>query len=97
MNRALGPIIAKSKAMGGLPFKCFIKLFHSLVLPIITVLVLQQYGGTEIILVLTPIFNHACRFELGVGKYMTNAAIQGDMGWRILWQHQWLCFLEHAK
>ena len=35
-SRALGSIIAKSKSLGGLPFKCFSKLYDSLVLPILT-------------------------------------------------------------
>ena len=33
----------------------------------------------------------ACRFFLGVGKRTPNAAVQGEMGWTVPWQHQWLC------
>ncbi len=34
-RRALGLVIAKDKAYGGMPFKCFTKLYHSMVLSII--------------------------------------------------------------
>ena len=29
------------------------------------------------------VFNQACRFFLGVGKYTPVAAIRGEMGWKI--------------
>ena len=35
-NRALGLIICKAKAYGGMPYSCFTKLYNALVLPIIT-------------------------------------------------------------
>ena len=31
-----------------------------------------------------------CRYFLGVNKYTPNVAIQGDMGLRVPWQHQWI-------
>ena len=34
-HRALGLLIVKSKAYGGLPFNCFKKLYNSLIQPII--------------------------------------------------------------
>lgn len=87
-GRALGCLIAKSKTYGGLPFNCFTKLYDSLVLPII------MYGaavwGTREYSCINAIHNRACRFFLGVPKHTPNLAVQGDMGWKIPWHHQWL-------
>ena len=33
-SRALGILIAKSKALGGMPFKCFKKLYETMFLPV---------------------------------------------------------------
>ena len=76
-NRALGLIICKAKAYGGMPYSCFTKLYNALV-PIIT------YGsaiwGDKSYSHIDALHNKACRFFLGVGKYTSNAAILGDMG-----------------
>ena len=92
-NRALGAIIAKSKSLGGFPFKCFTKLFDSLVLPILTYA--AAVWGYKSFSCINAVFNRACRFYLGVGKYTPNAAIQGDMGWKTMWQHQWSCIFKN--
>ena len=94
-NRALGAIIAKSKVLGGFPFKCFTKLFDSLVLPILTYA--SAVWGYRSYSCINAVFNRACRFYLGVGKYTPNAAIQGDMGWKTTWQHQWSCIFKNWK
>jgi len=77
-SRALGLLIAKSKAYGGMPFKCFRKLYESLVLPVI------HYGaaiwGHCEYTCINAVHNRACRYFLGVGKFTANAAVQGDTG-----------------
>lgn len=85
-NRALGAIIAKCRCMGGFPFKCYTKLFESLVLPILTYA--AAVWGYKSYSCDNAVFNRACRFYLGVGKYTPKAAVQGDMGWKTPWQHQ---------
>ena len=88
-GRALGLMIAKAKAYGGLPYDCYTKLFNSLVQPII------DYGaavwGTKEFSCINAVQNRACRFFMGVGRYTPNAATQGDMGWCCQNQKQWLC------
>ena len=77
-NHAFGAIIAKCEAMGGFLFKCFTKLFESVLLPII-VYDFAVWGCRNYCFI-DVIFNCACRFNLGVGKHTANAAIQGDIG-----------------
>ena len=88
-GRALGLLIAKSKANGGMPYKCFTKLYESLVQPVI------DYGsaiwGTKNFSCINAVQHRACRFFMGVGKYTPNCAVQGDMGWPLPAYNQWLC------
>ena len=85
-NRALGLLIAKSKACGGLPYNCFSKLYESMVIPII------MYGasvwGHKQYSCINAVHNRLCRYFLGVGKFTPNAAVQGDMGLKVPWQYQ---------
>ena len=37
---------------------------------------------------INAVHNRMCRYYLGVNKFTPNAAIQGDMGVRVPWQHQ---------
>ena len=87
-NRALGLIICKAKAYGGMPYSCFTKLYNALVLPIIT------YGsaiwGDKSYSHIDAVHNKACRFFFGVGKYTPNAAIQGEMGWPLPIYYHWV-------
>ena len=92
-NRALGAIIAKCKVLGGFPYKCFTKLFEYLVLPILTYA--TAVWGYKSHSCINAVFNRACRFYLGVGKYTPNAAIQDDMGWKTPWQNQWSCIFKN--
>ena len=58
-SRALGLLIAKSKAMGGIPYNCFKKLYESIVLSVI------HYGsavwGQNQFTSINAIHNRACR------------------------------------
>ena len=78
-NRALGLIIAKSKAFGGLPYDVLYKLYESLVCPVI------RYGapiwGTECFSCIQAVQNRAARYFLNVGKYTPVAAVNGDTAW----------------
>ena len=88
-TRALGLLIAKSKAHGGMPYNCFSKLYDALVQSIFS------YGaaiwGDREFSSVNAVQNRACRFFLGVGKYTPNSAVQGDMGWALSIHKQWLC------
>ena len=63
-QRALGLIIAKSKAFGGIPFNCFKKMYESIVVPIV------NYGscvwGQQQFSSINSVHNRACRYFLGV-------------------------------
>lgn len=88
-GRALGLLIAKFKAYGGMHYDCFTKLYHSLVQPVI------DYGaaiwGTKSYSCINAVQHRACRFYMGVGKYTPNTAVIGDMGWTLPGQKQWIC------
>ena len=90
-HRALGLLIVKSKAHGGMPFNCFKKLYDALVQPII------NYGasiwGASEFSCINSVQNKACKFFLGIGKYAPNAAAQCDMGWKMSLHRQWECVL----
>ena len=64
--------------MGGVSYNCYIKLFDSLVWPVI------NYGaviwGTRSYPCIDTVFNRVCRFFMGVGQQAPVAAIQGGMG-----------------
>ena len=78
-SRALGALLHKVKMNGGMPAITYEKLYNCLVQPVIA------YGsaiwGFKDYSCINAVFNRACRFYLGVGKYTPNAAVQGDMGW----------------
>ena len=86
-SRALGLVIYKCKLNGGLPFKCYTKLYDSLVWPII------EYGasiwGNTTRSCIVAVQNRASRYHLGVGKYTPNLAVQGDIGWVPTQVRQW--------
>ena len=85
-TRALGLLIAKAKAFGGFTYNCMTKLYESMVMSII------RYGaavwGDKEFSCINAVHNRMCRYYLGVNKFTPNAAIQGDMGVRVPWQHQ---------
>ena len=87
-NRALGLLISKCKLSGGLPVKCFKKLYFSMVLPVI------HYGssiwGQKRFSSIDAVHNKACRFIMGVGRYAPNAAVQGDTGLTPPFIDQWI-------
>ena len=90
-NRALGLIIAKSKALGGMSFDVFSKLFDSIVWSVI------EYGasmwGTRHFSCIDAVQNRAQRYFLGTGKYTLTATIAGDMGWMptVVKQYKCIC------
>ena len=74
-SRALGLLISKDKAFGGIPYECFSKCYDALVQSIINYGA-AVWGSTGYI----AVQNRACRYFMGLGKYAPNPAIQGDMG-----------------
>ncbi len=87
--RALGILIAKCKASGGMPYNVYTKLYDSLVQPIIS------YGaaiwGTTEYACIKSVQYKASRFYLGVGKYTPNTAVQGEMAWPFPQQRVGIC------
>ena len=88
-NRALGLLIAKFKACVGMPFDVYTKLYDALVMLIV------DYGtaiwGCREFTCINSIRNKAFRFFLGVGRYTPNrSAVQGDIGWKLMYHKIWL-------
>ena len=90
-SRALGLLISKDKAFGGMPYECFSKCYDALVQSII------NYGaavwGSTGYSCIAAVQNRACRYFMGLGKYAPNLAIQGDMGWSLPEHRQWICVI----
>ena len=78
-TRALGLLISKYKALGGLSYQCFNKLYESNVESIL------RYGagvyGYKEYKILGSVQNRAARFVLGMNKTCSNIASRGDLGW----------------
>jgi hypothetical protein len=78
-TRALGKITVKLKAMGGLTYSGYTKLYNSIVDPILTYA--SGVWGTKEYKILNTVQNKARRQYLGVPLRTPNMATWGDMGW----------------
>ena len=78
-NRALGLIIAKDKAFGGLAFRTFTKLYGTMVWSVISYAV--GIWGQKQYSCINAVQNRAQRYFLGVGRYIPNVAVHCDIGW----------------
>ena len=91
-GRALGLLMSKDKAFGGVPFECYSKCYDALVRSVI------NYGaaiwGSSNFSSISAVQNRACRFFLGLGKYAPNPAVQGDMGLMLPEHRQWICVIK---
>ncbi len=90
-NHALGILISKHKAFGGMPQDIYRKLYDTLVTPIIEYA--AAIWGQQELGCISAIQNRACRYVMGVSKYISNAAVQGDMGWKTEGHRQKFCML----
>lgn len=92
-SRALGLVISRYKALGGLPFNSFTKLYDSLVYSTIS------YGaaiwGDRSFSCISAVQNRAARFFMGVGRYTPNTAVMGDIGWTNTESRQWESVIYH--
>lgn len=86
-NRALGLIIAKDKAFGGLPFKTFTKLYDSMVWSVINYA--AGIWGCKTYSCINAVQSRAERYFLGVGRYTPNTAVHGDTAWHPPIVKQW--------
>ena len=79
--------------MGGMPFDVYTKLYDTMVWSTIS------YGaavwGTSEFSCIYAVHHRACRFFLAVGKYASNTAVTGDMGWLPPIARQWKSVLSH--
>ena len=77
-GRALGLLMSKDKAFGGMPFECYSKCYDAVVQSVI------NYGaaiwGSSNFSSIYAVQNRACRFFLGLVRSAPNPAVQGDMG-----------------
>ena len=86
-SRALGLLIAKCKAIGGVPYNVFTKLYDSVVWPVINYS--APIWGFRSYSYIHAVHNRAMRFFLGVGKYTPNDAVSGEMAWKPTSVRQW--------
>ena len=87
-TRALGGVKVKYKSQGGLPYETFTKLFDVLAWSVLNYS--SPVRGTQEFSCVNSVFNEACRYHLGVGKYTPTAAVRGEMGWQTPKQRLWL-------
>ena len=92
-NRALGLLIAKSKSLGGIPYRVFTKLYDSMVWSVVA------YGasvwGTRQFSCIDAVQFKAQRYILGTGKCIPTDAVAGDMGWTPTFIRQYKCICNH--
>ncbi len=90
---ALGLLMAKSKANGGMPYGVFSHLYDSLVQPVI------DYGAavwaTQEFSCVIAIQHRACRFFMSMEIYTPNTPVQGVMGWKLAPHRQWIAVTRH--
>lgn len=77
-SRAIGLVISKFKAYGGLPYNTYTKFYDSNVYRTISYRVLLW--GTGVFSFITAIQNRGARFFMVFGRCMPNAATTGEMG-----------------
>ena len=78
-NQALGAVIAKAKAAGGLPFSVFTRLYDASVLSICNYS--AHIWAHRKNLQLNKLQNNALKFFFGLGNAAPLAALEGDSGW----------------
>ena len=71
-SRALGLLIAKDKAFGGMPFQCFSSLVQ------LVFNYSSELWGSRSYSWVCSLQNRACRYHLGLGRYGPNQAIMGS-------------------
>ena len=86
-NRALGLLIAKTKAFGGLQYDALTKLYESMFFPVISYR--AAIWSTQSFKCINAVQNRAARYFLNVGRYTPNAAVTGDIGWTPLITKCW--------
>ncbi len=86
-QRALGLLIAKDKAHGGMPVDIYTKLYDCMVQSVI------DYGaciwGQRSYSAINKVQNRATKYFLGLHKRAPNAVSNGDMGWKAPATRQW--------
>ncbi len=92
-SRALGLLISKFKALGGMPFNVYSTLYDNMVWPVL------EYGaaiwGTTQHSCINAVHHRAIRFFLGVGRYTPSPAVNGEVGWTPPTIRQWSCVARH--
>ena len=76
----LGLLISKAKSLGGLSYKCFTKVYESMVVPVIRYGAAAVWGQEEYSCIDAV---HKYRYFLIVNKYTPSAAVKGDIGVRV--------------
>jgi hypothetical protein len=77
-SRALGLLVSKFKALGGMPFNVYTKLYDAMVWSVLNYA--AAIWGTTDHSAVNALHHRAIRFFLGLGKYAPNVAVNGDSG-----------------
>ena len=78
-SRALGLMISKFYANGGMPYELFTKVYASLVAPVIDYE--ATIWGARKFSCINTVQKRVCQVFWGLGRYATNAGVQVEMGW----------------
>ena len=77
-SRALGLLIAKDKAFGGMSYDCFSKCYDAIVQA--TIGYSASVWGTKSFSCINSVQFRACRYFLGVGKYLQPQCLETWVG-----------------
>ena len=83
--------MSNDKTFGRLPFECYRKCYDALVQSVINYA--AAIWGSSNFSSISAVQNRACRFFQSLGKYASNPAVQGDMGWILPEHRQWICVI----
>ncbi len=86
---SLGLLIARHKALGGMPHHVFSRLYNAIVSPVIEYA--TSIWGHKEFRCINAVQNRACRYIMGVSRCTPNSAVQGDMGWKQVFHRYRLC------
>ena len=78
-SRALGALYGKFISVVGMTHSVFSKLYSSMVEPVL--FYCSGIWGTKTYPVINCVQNKASKLFMSVGKYTSNTAIRGDIGW----------------
>ena len=78
-SRALGALYGKFISAGGMSYSVYTKLYSAMVEPVL--MYAAGIWGTKTFSYINTVQNKAAKMFLSVGKFTSNSASRGDLGW----------------